>query len=146
MKNGPEGTEDFNENNAMQDEHTWTGESALERDLTAALRHVDSPRGFADRVVERALAGQQVSAPIPAPEPRRAKVLAWPALRPWIGGAVAAALVAGLFATETAVQHRRAQERRVSQATAQFETTERITDRALEQARRHIAQAGVPLD
>ena len=122
------------------DRNVTEQESALERQLIVALQRVDAPAGFADRVMARALdSGPRV--PV-----ARGKVLAWPVMRAWVGGAVAAALVAGLFATETAVEHHRARERRVQQATAQFETAERITDRALEQARRQIQQAGVPLD
>lgn len=110
---------------------------SLEQDLFTALRHVDAPEGFADRLMARAL--QE-----PAPASRaasRGKLLARPVVRPWLGGAVAAALIAGLFATETAMEHHRARERRVQQATEQFETAERITDHALEQARRQIDQA-----
>ena len=115
-------------------------ESALERELTAALQHVDAPAGFADRVMAR------LNEEEAGPAKLRGRLLRWPVLRPWFSGAAAAALIAGLFATQTAVEHHRARERRVQQATAQFELAERITDRALQQARRQIQQAGVPLD
>jgi hypothetical protein len=39
----------------------------------------------------------------------------------------------------------REQQRRVVQATQQFQTTERITVRALAQAREQLQRAGVPL-
>jgi hypothetical protein len=139
VNNGPEDIDIF---------ETEGEASAFHRDLTAALRHTDPPGGFADRVMARALAGEQpavLERAEPAEKPR-GKLIAWPTVRAWVSGAVAAGVVAGLFAAETAVEHRRAHERQVVQATAEFQTAERITDQALEHAREQMAKAHVPLD
>jgi hypothetical protein len=145
VNNGPEDMDIF---------ETEGEASAFHRDLTAALRHTDAPHGFTDRLMARALAGEQPRAiaqptalePTTDAQKPRGKVIAWPTVRAWVSGAVAAGVVAGLFAAETAVEHRRAHERQVTQATAEFQTAERITDHALEQAREQMAKAHVPLD
>jgi hypothetical protein len=79
--------DDFEPTEELKD----SGESfeELELYLYQAMRRVDAPEGFADRVMERAKAAA----------PAKAKVLVMP-LRPrlWVGSAIAAALLMGVFA------------------------------------------------
>ena len=60
-------------------------------------------------------------------------------------GAIAAAVILGLFEGEGAYRRVREQQRRIAAATAQFQTTERVTVHALAQAREQLQRAGVPL-
>lgn len=111
----------------------------LERELTSALRPLDPPSGFADRVLARALAPVGTSE---QPQ-QRAPLLQWSRRSAWAGWAVAAGLLASVFLGGDAWQQHRAKQLRCAEATAQFETAEKITDRALDQVRQQIAQAGV---
>ena len=124
--------EDFDQ----PDEWSEQGESfaELEEYLTQALRHVDAPKGFAERTMARAQAG---SAP-------RGKLLVMPTrLRAWTSGAIAAALFAGVFVGEQIhVRHQRA---RAEFAQQQFEAAMRITGETLEQTRLQLQRAGVPM-
>jgi hypothetical protein len=70
------------------------------------------------------------------------KVLVLPHPRAWMGGVLAAMLVLGVFAGEQA----HARHERAEAAQQQFETSVRITDRALDQAREQLARAGVLQD
>lgn len=70
------------------------------------------------------------------------KVLVFPKPRAWVGGALAAALVIGVFTAEQ-VHDRR--ERRVA-AEQQFETATHIEDMALAHAREQLARKGISLD
>lgn len=123
----------------------------MDPELEAALRQVlrpeEPPAGFADRVMARA--GVPIAAPREAMAQGAgrpgAKVLAWPVRRVWVGGAVAAAVLLGCFEGGEAWHRVREQQRRVAAATAQFETTERVTVRALAQAREQLQRAGVPI-
>ena len=113
------------------DQGQETGESFadLERDLRAALQHVDPPKGFAERTMARA---RETSSP-------RGKLLMMPQrLRTWGSGAIAAALVAGFLIGEQV--HRRQQAQLAQQ---QFEAGMRITDQALEHTRQQLERAGV---
>lgn len=102
----------------------------LERYLSQAMRCVDAPEGFADRVMERIKA------------PAKAKVLMMSSrLRMWAGGAIAAALLVGAFVGDQA--HERHQREKVEVAQKQFEAGMQITDRALEHARQQLERAGV---
>ena len=108
----------------------------LERELRQALRPVNPPAGFADRVIARSL--QETAA-----QPKRARILLFPKLRSrvWIPSAVAAMLlvgVAGEQAREKIDEHRKAAE-----AQKQFETALQVTDRALEHARLQMQRAGI---
>ena len=102
---------------------------AFERDLRAALSPLNLPTGFADRM-------EAMVAP-----PRRGKLLAFPARRVWMGGAVAAALLAGTFVTQGVREHREQMQRQVS-ANQQFETAARITDQALAHTRDELQRRG----
>lgn len=68
------------------------------------------------------------------------RVLVFPKVRPWVGGAIAAVLAVGVFVGEQAYrQHQR------QQAEQQFDTAMRVTDHALEQAQAQLRHAGVRL-
>ncbi len=104
----------------------------LERHLARAMRRVDAPEGFADRVMERAK----------AEGPAKAKVLMMPSRqRYWVGTAVAAALLAGVFVGDQQYDRRRQERAEVAQK--QFEAGMQITDRALEHTRQQLERAGV---
>jgi type VI protein secretion system component VasF len=114
----------------------------FEQELTQAMRAVDPPEGFADRTIARAQASMQP----------RARVLAMPSRRPlWTSGAVAAALLVGVFVGEQAhMRHQReqaeaAQQQRAEAAQRQFEAGIRITDETLDHARAQLARAGIEL-
>jgi hypothetical protein len=115
--------------------------TSLERELRQALRPVDPPAGFADRVIARSRGPEHAAAP-----QKRARILMFPAIRSrvWIGSAVAAMLLVGV-AGEQAHQ-RMEQRRKAEEAQRQFETALQVTDRALEHARQQIERAGVPFD
>jgi hypothetical protein len=106
----------------------------LEQELTQALRRVDAPAGFAERTMARVqLAGSP-----------RGKLLMMPArLRVWGSGAIAAALVAGVFAGQQV--HERHERQKAELAEQQFQTAMRITDQTLDTVRLQLAQAGVPV-
>jgi len=111
-----------------------SGESfeELERYLSQAMRRVDAPEGFADRVMERTKAAA----------PAKAKVLVMPSRpRLWVGSAIAAALLMGVFAGDQ--QYDRHQREKAEVAQKQFEAGMQITDRALEHTRDQLERAGV---
>jgi hypothetical protein len=121
--------EDFDQPEELNEQ----GESfaELEEYLTHALRRVNVPQGFADRVMARA-----------RPTPARAKVLMMPTrLRVWTSGAIAAALLTGVFVGDKV--HMRRQRERAEEAQRQFEAGMRITDAALEHTRQQLRRAGV---
>jgi hypothetical protein len=62
-------------------------------------------------------------------------------LRLWASGAIAAALLVGVFAGDQL--HARHQRERAQLAQQQFEAGVRITDDALEHTREQLAQAGI---
>jgi hypothetical protein len=111
-----------------------SGESfeELERYLYQAMRRVDAPEGFADRVMERAKAAA----------PAKAKVLGMPSRpRLWVGSAIAAALLMGVFVGDQQLERRQREKAEVAQK--QFEAGIEITDRALEHTRDQLERAGV---
>ena len=145
MNNRPEHT-NLGEGMGGDELGTDAFEPTLEPGLRAALRHQDPPPGFADRLVARALAGDQPTATAPSSKPQdHGKLLPWRVRPLWMKGAIAAALILGLFEGEGAYKSFREQQRRIAQATAQFQTTERVTVHALAQAREQLQRAGVPL-
>ncbi len=137
----------------------------LERALTKALRRVDAPEGFAEKVVGRACAAPmhedgmvmngaagmgaapaQVSEARPgapgvvAMQPRR-----WPVrMQAWMGGAIAAALALGMFGAEQ-IHLRRERAAQAAAANEQFDAAVRVTDRALAQTREQLQRAGLNL-
>jgi hypothetical protein len=105
----------------------------FERDLTQALRRVDAPDGFAGHVLAAAETTRH-----------RAKVLAMPArVRVWASGAIAAALLVGVFVQREVRAHERREQAALAQQ--QFETALRITGDTLDDVRRQLQQAGVTL-
>jgi hypothetical protein len=106
--------------------------SEFERELTRAMRGVDPAEGFADRVMARA----QVNA-----KPR-VRLFGMPLrARVWTSGAIAAALLTGIFIGEEI--HLRHQREEAAQQ--QFELAMRITDRTLEHVQQQLWDAGVRL-
>jgi uncharacterized protein CbrC (UPF0167 family) len=101
----------------------------FESHLTQALRRVDAPEGFADRVIARAKLD-------PAPRVLMMK----PSQQAWLGGAIAAALFLGVFGAEQIHQR---QQQRAALVQQQFEAGIRITDDALNHAREQLEQDGV---
>jgi hypothetical protein len=61
--------------------------------------------------------------------------------RAWLGGAIAAALLAGVFVGDQV--HERRERERADTAQRQFEAGMRITDAALEHTRDQLRRAGV---
>lgn len=157
MNNGPD-PKKFEERNGGPDRE----EQQLEAALRQALRHDDPPPGFADRLMARALAGDQPSStatpapsglppaapPVAAAQPARASatVLHWPVRNPWLRAGIAVVLLLGILEGESTYKRIREQQRRIAAATAQFQTTERVTVRALAQAKEQLQRAGVPLN
>lgn len=113
----------------------------FEQELTEAMRPVEPPEGFAERVLARA----------EADEAPRARVLTMPLrVRAWSTGAVAAALLVGSFLGEEAhLRHERQkaemERQRAEVAQQQFETAMRITSETLDHARAQLARAGIEL-
>jgi hypothetical protein len=126
-------------NNPNSPEEMSEDFTSLERELRQALRPVDPPAGFADRVLARAREPEHATVP-----QKRARILMFPARRSrvLIGSAVAAMLLVGV-AGEQAHQ-RMEQRRKAEEAQRQFETALQVTDRALEHARQQIERAGIP--
>jgi len=112
--------------------------AALEHEICNALRPVDPPAGFADRVIARARAEA-------APQPKRARILMFPTMRSrvWIGSAVAAMLLVGVAGEQA--HERMEQRRKAEEAQKQFEMALQVTDRALEHARQQLQHAGISL-
>jgi hypothetical protein len=106
----------------------------FETELQQAMRHVDAPEGFAECVLAKAA----------RPDPQQAKVLTMPRrVRVWAGGAIAAAVLAGVFVThEVRLRHQRLEAERAQQ---QFETAMQITGETLQDVRRQLQLAGVEL-
>ena len=103
----------------------------FEQNLTQALRPVEVPEGFADRVMARTQSA-----------PGLAKVIRMPVrTRAWASGAIAAVLFAGVFFGGQA--HARHQRERAEQAQQQFDAAMRITDETLDHVRLQLQQAGV---
>jgi hypothetical protein len=105
----------------------------FEESLTQALRPVDAPEGFADRVVARSQSAPGV-----------AKVIRMPVrTRAWASGAIAAMLFAGVFFGGQA--HVRHERQKAELAQQQFDAAMRITDQTLDHVRAQLQQAGVSM-
>jgi len=120
LMNGPEGQE--------LDE--------FELKLMQAMRRVDAPEGFAANLMERA--GAPAAAKVLVMRPRISILSA----RAWVGGAIAAMLMAGVFIAEQVHVRREREQAAVQQ---QFEEGMRVTDRALDQTREKLERAGLKL-
>lgn len=106
----------------------------FEERLAEAMRHVDAPAGFADRVLARSRVQPPAQARVIAMPPR----YSW-----WAGGVIAAALLGGVFLGEQ--QHIRRQREQAALAQQQFEEAMRITDRTLEHTREQLQHAGIQI-
>ena len=124
----------------------------FEKQVMEALRRVDAPAGFAERVMERSaevVASHVSEARHEAPgvlAGRRAKVVEMRRrlhAQVWFGGAIAAMLAVGAFVGETV--HVRHQREQAALATQQFEAAVRVTDQAIEQTRMQLQKAGLKL-
>lgn len=105
----------------------------LETELMEAMRRVDAPDGFADRVLAR-------TGGIPSAQ-AKGSFMPHP-VQIWLGGAVAATILGGAFWThEFELRRQRLEAERAQQ---QFETAVQITDHALEHTRRQLQNAGIP--
>ena len=119
-----------------------TGQNGQEPDefelkLMQAMRRVDAPEGFAASLMERA-AAPAAAAKVIVMSPRISILSA----RTWVGGAIAAMLMAGVFVAEQIyVRHEREQ----AAVQQQFDEGLRITDRALDQTREKLEKAGLRL-
>lgn len=107
-------------------------EQKFEEELTRMMRSVDPPAGFADRTMARVVASSKMPAKVIVMKQRP---------RPWFSGAIAAALLLGVFFAERV--HVRREREQAAQAQSQFEAGIRITDRALEHTRQQLQRAGV---
>src|ERR1019366_6102871 len=104
----------------------------FEQELAQAMRAVDPPEGFAERVMVRAQ----------SPPPAEAKVVRLqPRARPWNGGPIGAGLLVGAYTGEQAPQRR--QREKAIRAEQQFDEGMRITDATLEHVRLQLQQAGI---
>jgi hypothetical protein len=107
-------------------------EDLFERDLLRAMRRVDAPAGFVERTMARASATAR---------PRAKVIVMRPSVRAWMSGAIAAALLTGVFVTDQV--HARHQREEAQAAQQQFEAGIRITDQTLDQVRLQLQEAGV---
>ena len=117
-------------------------DARLEAELHSALRRVDAPAelqarfyAIADEIeTERTARGGGIRAIIPR---SGGFVFALPRFPLWFGGAVATALVAGVFvAGDAHIRHAR----QSTEATRQFELAQQIESRTLAQVSAQIAQ------
>ena len=134
----------------MHDDHNELDPqtAAFERELKHALVRVDAPDTLqrflmiaAEAEAERERQNKRVLWFKPAQS--RHKVLVFPRMQSWIGGAIAAVLVLGTIGSVEAIHLQN--ERRQAEATREFAQAEQIRDRALEHARQQMQRAGVSL-
>jgi len=103
----------------------------FDEELARMLPHVDTPQGFAAKVMAVAEA------------PKKAKVLAFPRIRTWATGAIAAGVIVGALAVgDVHLKH----EQQRAEAQRQFDAATQITDRVLARTRQQIAKAGISLE
>ncbi|MGA7155792.1 MAG: hypothetical protein WBY53_03030 [Acidobacteriaceae bacterium] len=106
--------------------------------LARAMSRVDAPEGFAERVMERAADSSEMTQKVVAMRPRRQLLR----MQAWMGGAIAAVLVVGLFGAEQ-MHLRRERAEKAAMATQQFEAAVQVTDHALAQTREQLQRAGL---
>ena len=137
MSHGP-GWKENVEGDAPVTGDSETPIAALEAALTDALRPIEPPRGFTERVL--AAAAVPRDEPQSVSKPVGAKVLPFRSWRLAVTGALAASVLAGSF---VAVDIRGRHVREQAKANRQFETATRITDEALAHTREQLERAGV---
>ncbi len=106
-------------------------QDGFKQELRQAMRPVEAPEGFAERVLRRM---EQSPAQV---LPMRAR----PVWR-WAGGALAASLLVGAAGTWAEREHRRRQQ---EEAERQFAVAMQVTSHALEQSREQLSRAGFRL-
>jgi hypothetical protein len=112
-----------------------SGLAEFELQLARAMRRVDAPEGFAERIMERSASPAEK---VVAMRPRRGLVR----MQAWMGGAIAAVLALGMFGAEQLHQRReRAEE--AAKADQQFAVAMQVTDHALETTREQLQRAGL---
>jgi glycogen debranching enzyme len=109
------------------------GLAEFELQLARAMRRVDAPEGFADRIMERS------ASPVETVIVMRPRSGLW-RMQAWAGGAIAAALVLGTFGAEQLHQRREQ-----AKADQQFAVAMQVTDHALAQTREQLQRAGLNL-
>ncbi len=109
------------------------GMTEFEQSLTEAMRGVDAPAGFADRVMARVEAGERPKATVVAMPVRQ---------RVWLGGALAACLAGGVVwgGVEMHARHERQ-----AQVQREFAVGMRVTSDALRDTRETLRASGVML-
>jgi len=112
-----------------------SGLAEFELQLARAMRRVDAPEGFAERIMERSAGPAEK---VVVMRPRRGLVR----MQAWMGGAIAAVLALGMFGAEQLHQRReRAEE--AAKADQQFAVAMQVTDHALETTREQLQRAGL---
>jgi len=105
----------------------------FELQLARAMRRVDAPEGFAERVMETS------ASPAETVIVMRPRSGLWQ-MQAWAGGAIAAVLVLGMFGAEQLHQRREQ-----AKADQQFALAMQVTDHALMQTREQLQHAGLNL-
>jgi hypothetical protein len=105
----------------------------FELQLARAMRRVDAPEGFAERIMERSASPAEK---VIVMRPRSKFVR----MQAWMGGAIAAVLALGMFGAEQ-IHQRREQ----AKADQQFAVAMQATDHALDQTRAQLQRAGLNL-
>jgi hypothetical protein len=117
--------------------------SEFEKQLSKALRSVDAPETLVERVMLQVDA-ESIAAPTHVSKARHGAPSWWVVPRAWFGAAAFATALLLVSVVGGERVHQR--HMREAEATQQFETATRITDRALEHAREQLARAGVSLE
>jgi len=112
----------------------------LERHWIQALRPVSPPDGFAERILARVQPATPAQANVIGMTARPRHSITW---KTWTSGAIAAALLAGLFIAGQI--HARQQREEAKRAEQQFDVALRITSETLAQTRQQLQQAGIEL-
>jgi hypothetical protein len=105
--------------------------------LARAMRRVDAPEGFAERVMETS------ASPAEKVIVMRPRSGLWQ-MQAWAGGAIAAVLVLGMFGAEQ-LHQRHEQAKQTAMANQQFAVAMQVTDHALMQTREQLQRAGLNL-
>jgi hypothetical protein len=105
----------------------------FELQLARAMRRVDAPEGFVERVMETSA---NPAEKVRVMRPRQGM---W-RMQAWMGGAVAAALALGMFGAQQLHQRREQ-----AKADQQFAVAMQVTDHALAQTRQQLQRAGLKL-
>lgn len=114
----------------------------FEAELTKAMRRVEAPQSLAVYLMNAAEAETHRATNAKSSTRLTPRLFTFRRMPNWLGGAIAAALVAATFASLQQYRHHE----RTLEAVHQFEASQRITDRALEHTREQLQRAGIQLD